>query len=217
MAPHKRFRFPSHLGEEGQTSWLDIFPVHRRPSSSRAVSHTSSTASSYATAPDPTKVTRIEALRATLANIKDSIDIRTFDYNLVINHGLFCRSCSRVAQPGTCGPTCALLAPPIGSLEPWFSQTWYEECKANKAIYHANIVLLMLQGSRPILARSSNGKRRPSGSNFKQDWSFEGAGGKGSTSEDVAPDDVSGHFPSSSIITIDSDCSMMMFGENSQK
>ncbi|CBY00114.1 hypothetical protein LEMA_P077030.1 [Plenodomus lingam JN3] len=222
MGPKNRFRFPSHLDAEdqGKSSWLDIFHPHRRsysPFLSPARPSTTSPSSAPQT-PNSTKLTRINTLLTNLADIKHSLDIRTFTQNLIQHHGLFCRSCSRAAAPGTCGPTCALLHPhPRDSLSPWLTASWHEDCKADEALYtaikrgvdstgdkaHSSQIKqwedgverlrkgIMNQADRVGEGGKAGTKGLDVAGALKKDWGFEGAWGRGGAlgDRDVAPDE----------------------------
>ncbi|KAH9871777.1 hypothetical protein J1614_006033 [Plenodomus biglobosus] len=224
MPPRKRFRFPSPQGEEGHgcSSWLDLFHNHNHTHSqppSHPLNHTNTIPPSPSPPASPTKTSRLNALRTTLADIKDSIDIRTFEHNLILTHGLFCRSCSRTAKPGSCGPSCALLHRPRSSLEPWFSHAWWQQCKADEALYYATLRAVEAAGDKPHSSqikrweeaterlrrgvmneadRADAGSRRGAkvvnrDGLLKRDWSFERAWGKGSAvcdGEEVMPGEV---------------------------
>ncbi|KAF2819032.1 hypothetical protein CC86DRAFT_255062, partial [Ophiobolus disseminans] len=61
--------------------------------------------------PDARTTSRVSKLIATLADIKHSIDIRTY-FVLQNYHGhYFCPHCSPTDLLGSCGPTCPLLRP----------------------------------------------------------------------------------------------------------
>ncbi|USP73932.1 hypothetical protein yc1106_01206 [Curvularia clavata] len=78
-----------------------------------ATSHNAPSASSQTVPSTPSSIPpRIQAVLASLSIIKHSLSARLLIHSLTIHNGRFCLACfRRHRNPGSCGPTCALLRP----------------------------------------------------------------------------------------------------------